>query len=86
MGESARIRLVRAAQSDKLREVFRQLAEIQRPERSRFSRRILVDIAARIVGRAYEPMLLELAHLAPHRPAGLAYARNLRTSESPSSA
>ena len=64
MGESARARLVRAAQSDELREVFRQLAEIDGPEGPRFPRRILVDLAARIVGRAYEPMLLELAHLA----------------------
>ena len=64
MGESAQVRLFRAAQSDELREVFRQLAEIDGPEGPRFPRRILVDLAARIVGRAYEPMLLELAHLA----------------------
>ena len=63
MGESARARLVRAAQSDELREVFRQLAEIDGPEGPRFPRRVLMDLAARIVGRAYEPMLLELAHL-----------------------
>ena len=64
MGESARVRIVRAAQSDELREIFRQLTEIDGPAGPRFSRRVLVDLAARIVGRAYEPMLLELAHLA----------------------
>ena len=63
MGESARVRLIRAAQSDELRETFRQLAEIAGPEGPRFPRRVLVDLAARIVGRAYEPMLLELCHL-----------------------
>ena len=73
MDESARIRLVRGAQSDELREVFRQLAEIDGPEGHRFPRRVLVDLAARIVGRAYEPMLLELAHLS--RAALLAGAR-----------
>ena len=63
MGESARVRLIRAAQSDELRETFRQLAEIAGPEGPRFPRRVLMDLAARIVGRAYEPMLLELCHL-----------------------
>ncbi len=64
MGESARVRLIRASQSNELRETFRQLAEIEGPEGPRFPRRILMDLAARIVGRAYEPMLLELCHLA----------------------
>ena len=64
MAESARVRLIRAAQSDELREIFRQLADIEGPEGPRFSRRVLMDLAARIVGRAYEPMLLELCHLA----------------------
>ena len=63
MGESARVRLIRAAQSDELRECFRQLAEIAGPEGPRFPRRVLMDLAARIVGRAYDPMLLELCHL-----------------------
>ena len=31
MGERARVRLIRAAQSDELRETFRQLAEIEGP-------------------------------------------------------
>ena len=73
MGESARGRIVRAAQSDELQGVFRQLAEIDGPEGPRFPRRVLIDLAARIVGRAYEPMLLELAHLS--RAALLAGAR-----------
>ena len=64
MAESARVRLIRAAQSDELREVFRQLADMEGPGGPRFPRRILMDLAARIVGRAYEPMLLELCHLA----------------------
>ena len=63
MGESARVRLIRAAQSEVLRQTFRQLAEISGPEGPRFPRRLLMDLAARIVGRAYEPMLLELCHL-----------------------
>ena len=63
MGESARVRLIRAAQSDELREAFRQLAEMEGPEGPRFPRRVLMDLAARVVGRAYDPMLLELCHL-----------------------
>ena len=64
MAESARVRLIRAAQSDELREAFRQLADIEGPAGPRFPRRVLMNLAARIVGRAYEPMLLELCHLA----------------------
>ena len=64
MGERARVRLIRASQSDELRETFRQLAEIEGPEGPKFPRRVLMELAARIVGRAYEPMLLELCHLA----------------------
>ena len=63
MGESARVRLIRAAQSDELRETFRQLEEMEGPEGPRFPRRVLMGLAARIVGRAYDPMLLELCHL-----------------------
>ena len=64
MGERARVRLIRAAQSDELRATFRQLAEIDGPHGPKFPRRVLMELAARIVGRAYEPMLLELCHLA----------------------
>lgn len=63
MGESARVRLIRAAQSDELRETFRQLAEMEGAGGFRHPRRVLMELAARIVGRAYEPMLLELCHL-----------------------
>ena len=63
MGESARVRLIRAAQSGELREAFRQLAEIEGPRGPKFPHRVLLGLAARIVGRAYEPMLLELCHL-----------------------
>ena len=63
MGERARVRLIRAAQSDELRETFRQIAEIDGPYGPKYPRRVLMELAARIVGRAYEPMLLELCHL-----------------------
>ena len=62
--ERARVRLIRASQSAELREVFRQLSELEGPDGPKFSRRILMELAARVVGRAYEPMLLELCHLA----------------------
>ena len=77
MGESARVRLIRAAQSNELREAFRQLAEMEGPEGPRFPRRVLMDLAARIVGRAYDPMLLELCHLL--RAALLAGGRSAKT-------
>ena len=64
MVERARVRLIRASQSAELREVFRQLSELEGPDGPKFSRRILMELAARVVGRAYEPMLLELCHLA----------------------
>ena len=64
MGERARVRLIRGAQSDELRATFRQLAELDGPNGPKFPRRVLMELAARIVGRAYEPMLLELSHLA----------------------
>ena len=63
MGERAKVRLIRAAQSDELRATFRQLAEIDGPYGPKYPRRVLLELAARIVGRAYEPMLLELCHL-----------------------
>ncbi len=63
MVERARVRLIRASQSDELRETFRQLGEIDGPAGPKFPRRVLMDLAARISGRAYEPMLLELCHL-----------------------
>ena len=63
MGERTRVRLIRAAQSDELRATFRQLAEIDGPRGPKYPRRVLMELAARIVGRAYEPMLLELCHL-----------------------
>ena len=64
MRERARVRLIRASQSGELREIFRQLTELEGPGGPKFSRRILLELAARVVGRAYEPMLLELCHLA----------------------
>ena len=63
MGERARFRLIRASQSDELRETFRQLSEIDGPNGPKYPRRVLLELAARIAGRAYEPMLLELCHL-----------------------
>ena len=63
MGERARVRLIRASQSGELRETFRQLAEIEGPDGPKYPRRVLLELAARIVGRAYESMLLELCHL-----------------------
>ena len=63
MGEKARVRLIRAAQSDELRATFRQLAEIDGPNGPKYPRRVLLELAARVVGRVYEPMLLELCHL-----------------------
>ena len=64
MGERARVRLIRGSQSGELREVFRQLSEIEGPSGPKFPRRLLMELAARVIGRAYEPMLLELCHLA----------------------
>ena len=64
MGERARVRLIRASQSDELRQLFRQLSELEGPYGPKFSRRVLMDLAARVTGRAYEPALLELCHLA----------------------
>ena len=64
MGERATVRLIRASQSEELRAIFRQLSELGGPDGPKFSRRILMELAARVVGRAYEPMLLELCHLA----------------------
>lgn len=63
MEERARVRLIRASQSDELRSIFRQLSEIEGPEGPKFSHRVLLELAARIVGRAYEPTLHELCHL-----------------------
>lgn len=63
MGERARVRLIRASQSDELRATFRQLAEIDGPDGPKYPRRVLLELAARIVGRAHDPMLLELCHL-----------------------
>lgn len=60
---SARGRLLAASQSSELREVFRQLADIDAPAGAKFTKRVLTDLAARIVGRAYETPLLELCHL-----------------------
>lgn len=60
---SARGRLLAASQSNELREVFRQLAEIDGPSGAKFTTRVLTALAARIVGRAYETPLLELCHL-----------------------
>ena len=64
MGERARVRLIRASQSDELRQLFRQLSELEGPYGPKFSRRVLMDLAARVTGRAYGPALLELCHLA----------------------
>ena len=64
MGERARVRLIRGSQSGELREVFRQLSELEGSVGPKFPRRLLMELAARVVGRAYEPMLLELCHLA----------------------
>lgn len=60
---SARGRLLAASQSSELREVFRQLADIDGPAGAKFTKRVLTALAARIVGRAYETPLLELCHL-----------------------
>ena len=64
MGERARVRLIRASQSDELRQIFRQLSELEGPNGPKFPRRILLELAARVTGRTYEPMLLEVCHLA----------------------
>ena len=82
MVERARVRLIRASQSDELRETFRQLGEIDGPAGPKFPRRVLMDLAARISGRAYEPMLLELCHLA--RAALLAFAGPAGAGSAPS--
>ena len=63
MEEKAVARLVRASQSEELRQTFRQIADIEGPEGTKYPRLVLLDLAARVVGRAYEPMLLELCHL-----------------------
>lgn len=60
---SVRGRLLAASQSNELREVFRQLADIDGPAGPKFTQRTLTALAARIVGRAYETPLLELCHL-----------------------
>ncbi len=60
---SGRGRVLAASQSSALREVFRQLAEIEGPNGAKFTQRVLIALAARIVGRAYETLLLELCHL-----------------------
>ena len=60
---SVRGRVLAASQSNELREVFRQLAEIDGPAGAKFTTRVLTALAARIVGRAYETPLLELCHL-----------------------
>ncbi|MYE58392.1 MAG: hypothetical protein F4X35_02230 [Alphaproteobacteria bacterium] len=75
MGDSAKVRLIRAAQSGELREAFRQLAEIEGPQGPKFPHRVLLGLAARIVGRAHEPMLLELCHLVRAAVLGGANAR-----------
>ena len=56
-------RVLAASQSNELREVFRQLADIDGPAGPKFTKRVLTALAARIVGRAYETVLLELCHL-----------------------
>ena len=63
MRERARVRLVQASQSEELRSLFRQLSEIEGPQGPKFSRKVLLELTARVVGRAYEPALLELCHL-----------------------
>ena len=60
---SARGRVLAASQSNALREVFHQLADIDGPAGAKFTKRVLAALAARIVGRAYETLLLELCHL-----------------------
>ena len=60
---STRGRVLDASQSNELREVFRQLADIDGPVGAKFTKRVLTALAARIVGRAYETPLLELCHL-----------------------
>lgn len=60
---SAQGRVLAASQSNELREVFRQLADIDGPAGPKFTKRVLTALAARIVGRAYETPLLELCHL-----------------------
>ena len=60
---SARGRVLAASQSNELREVFGQLADIDGPAGAKFTKRVLTALAARIVGRAYETPLLELCHL-----------------------
>lgn len=60
---SARGSVLAASQSNELREVFRQLADIDGPSGTKFTKRVLTALAARIVGRAYETPLLELCHL-----------------------
>lgn len=75
MGERARVRLIRASQSDELRQLFRQLSELEGPYGPKFSRRVLLDLAARVTGRAYEPTLLEVCHLAR---AAMLYERCIR--------
>ena len=82
MVEKARVRLIRASQSDELRETFRQLGEIDGPDGPKFPRRVLMDLAARISGRAYESMLLELCHLA--RAALLAFGEPAGAGSAPS--
>lgn len=60
---SARGRLLAASQSNELRGVFRQLADIEGPAGAKFTTRVLTALAARVAGRAYETPLLELCHL-----------------------
>lgn len=60
---SARGRVLAASQSNELRAVFGQLADIDGPAGAKFTKRVLIALAARIVGRAYETPLLELCHL-----------------------
>ena len=60
---SGRGRLLATSQSDELREIFGQLADIDGPSGAKFTKRTLAALAARIVGRAYETLLLELCHL-----------------------
>ena len=60
---NARGSVLAASQSNALREVFRQLADIDGPDGPKFTKRVLTALAARIVGRAYETLLLELCHL-----------------------
>lgn len=60
---NTRSRVLAASQSNELREVFCQLAEIDGPAGAKFTKRVLTALASRIVGRAYETPLLELCHL-----------------------